>query len=172
MIALVLAGLSAKCLDAVNVRRASTLQGVHFFWNLKRTPQASVVDDELKEPECMVGRLGALRQDKFFKVAIDRHGQFFTVWLRQKQSDMSKCVSLASSHRHHCAHPSLGRRAFDLGCGNGATANLLFECYEVTGIDISESGIALARQRFPHLKLHIRNVYEDLADIYVNSLWS
>jgi 2-polyprenyl-3-methyl-5-hydroxy-6-metoxy-1,4-benzoquinol methylase len=59
------------------------------------------------------------------------------------------------------------RRAFDLGCGNGATANMLFELgYEVTGVDLSESGIALARRNFPHVKLHIGNVYDDLAETY------
>jgi SAM-dependent methyltransferase len=45
---------------------------------------------------------------------------------------------------------------FDLGCGDGATANPLSELrYEVTGIDLSESDIALAHKSFPHLKLHI-----------------
>jgi 2-polyprenyl-3-methyl-5-hydroxy-6-metoxy-1,4-benzoquinol methylase len=64
-------------------------------------------------------------------------------------------------------HPLPGRRVFDLGCGNGATANMLFELgYDVTGIDLSESGIALGRQSFPHLKLHVGNVYDDLADTY------
>jgi 2-polyprenyl-3-methyl-5-hydroxy-6-metoxy-1,4-benzoquinol methylase len=59
------------------------------------------------------------------------------------------------------------RRAFDLGCGNGSTANMLFELgYEVTGVDLSESGIALARRNFPHVKLHIGNVYDDLAETY------
>jgi 2-polyprenyl-3-methyl-5-hydroxy-6-metoxy-1,4-benzoquinol methylase len=59
------------------------------------------------------------------------------------------------------------RRAFDLGCGNGATANMLFELgYEVTGVDLSESGIALARRNFPHVKLDIGNVYDDLAETY------
>lgn len=59
------------------------------------------------------------------------------------------------------------RRAFDLGCGNGATANMLFGLgYRVTGIDISESGISVGTSRFPHLKLHIGSVYDDLASIY------
>jgi 2-polyprenyl-6-hydroxyphenyl methylase/3-demethylubiquinone-9 3-methyltransferase len=59
------------------------------------------------------------------------------------------------------------RRAFDLGCGNGATANMLCELgFDVTGIDISETGIARGRENFPHLKLHIGNVYDDLAEVY------
>src|ERR1700733_12034670 len=55
-------------------------------------------------------------------------------------------------------------RVFDLGCGSGATANMLSNLgFDLTGIDLSESGIALGRQNFPHLKLHIGNVYDDLA---------
>jgi 2-polyprenyl-3-methyl-5-hydroxy-6-metoxy-1,4-benzoquinol methylase len=64
-------------------------------------------------------------------------------------------------------HPLPDRRAFDLGCGNGATANMLFKLgYDVTGIDLSESGVALGCQSFPHLKLHVGSVYDDLADTY------
>lgn len=38
----------------------------------------------------------------------------------------------------------------DLGCGNGYMAGRLAKLgYEVTGIDASESGIAIARQHFP-----------------------
>jgi 2-polyprenyl-6-hydroxyphenyl methylase/3-demethylubiquinone-9 3-methyltransferase len=59
------------------------------------------------------------------------------------------------------------RRAFDLGCGNGATANMLYELgYQVTGVDVSESGIALARARFPHLKFQVGNAYDQLVAIY------
>jgi 2-polyprenyl-6-hydroxyphenyl methylase/3-demethylubiquinone-9 3-methyltransferase len=64
-------------------------------------------------------------------------------------------------------HPLSDRRAFDLGCGNGATANMLVKLgYDVTGIDLSESGVALGRQSFPYLKLHVGSVYDDLADTY------
>jgi len=38
--------------------------------------------------------------------------------------------------------------------------------FDMTGVDLSESGIALGRQSFPHLKLHVGNVYDDLADTY------
>ena len=58
-------------------------------------------------------------------------------------------------------------RAFDLGCGNGATAQMVSVLgFDVTGVDISESGIAIGRNRFPHLKLNIGDVYDELADIY------
>src|SRR5262245_12175836 len=64
-------------------------------------------------------------------------------------------------------HRGCDRRAFDLGCGNGTTANMLFQLgYDVTGIDVSESGIALGRNSFPHLNLHVGSVYDDLAEAY------
>src|SRR5262245_32896181 len=59
------------------------------------------------------------------------------------------------------------RRAIDLGCGNGATANMLSGLgFDVTGIDLSESGIALGRKSFPHLQLYIGDVCDDLARTY------
>src|SRR5450631_2809268 len=59
------------------------------------------------------------------------------------------------------------RRAFDLGCGNGATANMLSELgFDVAGIDLSESGIVLGTRNFPHLKLNVGNVYDDLVSTY------
>ena len=59
------------------------------------------------------------------------------------------------------------RRAFDLGCGNGATANMLSTLgFDISGVDISASGIALGLQNYPHLKLAIGNVYDELAQVY------
>jgi 2-polyprenyl-3-methyl-5-hydroxy-6-metoxy-1,4-benzoquinol methylase len=64
-------------------------------------------------------------------------------------------------------YPLSDRRVFDLGCGNGTTANMLFNLgYDVTGIDLSESGVALGRKSFPHLKLCTGNAYDELADTY------
>jgi 2-polyprenyl-6-hydroxyphenyl methylase/3-demethylubiquinone-9 3-methyltransferase len=64
-------------------------------------------------------------------------------------------------------HSFSDRRAIDLGCGNAATANMLSKLgFEVTGIDFSESGIALGRKNFPHLKPHIGNVCEELGEKY------
>jgi 2-polyprenyl-6-hydroxyphenyl methylase/3-demethylubiquinone-9 3-methyltransferase len=57
------------------------------------------------------------------------------------------------------------RRAFDLGCGNGSIcsslASLGFEC---TGVDMSESGIALAQAN--GVDAHIGSAYDDLASQY------
>lgn len=79
---------------------------------------------------------------------------------------------------YSCAHayllPAIERivaarkpaRIFDLGCGNGAVANRLSKYAPVTGIDISESGVRIARQSFPHLNIHVGSVYDDLARQY------
>src|SRR5450432_2258164 len=48
------------------------------------------------------------------------------------------------------------KRAFDLGCGNGATCNMLFDMgFQVTGVDPSESGIAIAKQAYPNIKARV-----------------
>lgn len=57
-----------------------------------------------------------------------------------------------------------GRRAFDLGCGNGATAGFLADRgFEVTGIDTSESGIEVARKSYPNCHFEVGSAYDDLA---------
>jgi len=53
-------------------------------------------------------------------------------------------------------------KALDLGVGNGRNATyLLSKSFEVTGVDISEEGIKILKQKFPHhpkLKLIIADV--------------
>lgn len=59
------------------------------------------------------------------------------------------------------------RRAFDLGCGNGATCAMLADLgFAPTGVDPSETGIALARDAFPSVRTHVGSAYDDLAAIY------
>jgi 2-polyprenyl-3-methyl-5-hydroxy-6-metoxy-1,4-benzoquinol methylase len=59
------------------------------------------------------------------------------------------------------------RRAFDLGCGNGATCGMLSDLgFAVTGVDISETGIAQARAAFPSVCAHVGSAYDDLAATY------
>ncbi len=56
-------------------------------------------------------------------------------------------------------------RAFDLGCGNGATCVFLKNLgFEVVGVDPSESGIAQAKSM--GLNSHIGSAYDDLAATY------
>jgi 2-polyprenyl-3-methyl-5-hydroxy-6-metoxy-1,4-benzoquinol methylase len=49
-----------------------------------------------------------------------------------------------------------GSRVLDVGCGNGFTAGQFLErgC-EVVGIDLSESGIELARQKYPNARFEV-----------------
>ena len=80
-----------------------------------------------------------------------------------------------------CAHPYLwpvlqreiaalrldDRRAFDVGCGNGATANILTQMgFDVTGIDPSEIGVGLATKAFPKIHAHVGSAYDDLRGTY------
>jgi len=73
---------------------------------------------------------------------------------------MEPIVSLLESHGGIDA-------IFEIGCGNGRTANYLSSRgYAVTGVDTSESGIAIAQAFYPHLQLAVGNGYDDLASIY------
>jgi 2-polyprenyl-3-methyl-5-hydroxy-6-metoxy-1,4-benzoquinol methylase len=59
------------------------------------------------------------------------------------------------------------RRAFDLGCGNGATCNMLSTLgFEATGVDTSESGVANGQKIYPHAKLAVGSAYDDLPSQY------
>ncbi len=53
------------------------------------------------------------------------------------------------------------RRICDLGCGNGYISGLLASRgYEVVGIDASESGTTIARERYPHARF-IRSLIDE-----------
>ena len=53
---------------------------------------------------------------------------------------------------------------FDLGCGNGATAEILQRHgYEVVGVDPSTSGIREAHRAYPNLQLFVGSAYDNLA---------
>lgn len=63
--------------------------------------------------------------------------------------------------------PAPGLRLFDLGCGNGTVAaHLAGLGWDVTGVDPSESGIAIANARYPNLPLHLGSAYDDLPGQY------
>jgi 2-polyprenyl-6-hydroxyphenyl methylase/3-demethylubiquinone-9 3-methyltransferase len=56
------------------------------------------------------------------------------------------------------------RSIFDLGCGNGAMAEILRRHgYEVVGVDPSTSGIREAHRAYPNLQLFVGSAYDDLA---------
>jgi 2-polyprenyl-3-methyl-5-hydroxy-6-metoxy-1,4-benzoquinol methylase len=59
------------------------------------------------------------------------------------------------------------RRVFEVGCGNGSMANALSKLgFKVSGIDLSEQGIAKANAAYPHLDLRVGSVYDDLRSQY------
>jgi SAM-dependent methyltransferase len=64
-------------------------------------------------------------------------------------------------------HKAEDRRIFEIGSGNGATANLLAGLgYDVTAIDPSREGIDLARRSFSGPSFHLGTGYDDLAATY------
>jgi len=65
------------------------------------------------------------------------------------------------------AIPQGHKRVFELGCGNGSVANELVRLgWDVSGVDSSEQGIALANARYPAIPLRIGSAYDDLATQY------
>jgi 2-polyprenyl-3-methyl-5-hydroxy-6-metoxy-1,4-benzoquinol methylase len=55
------------------------------------------------------------------------------------------------------------QKLFDLGCGNGSVANYFSKHCSVVGADLSKSAIQNAKIAYPHLRLELRSVYDDLA---------
>lgn len=54
-------------------------------------------------------------------------------------------------------------KILDAGCGNGAIAGRLAKLgYQVTGIDLSEDGIVIARKAYPKVRFEVASVYDDL----------
>jgi 2-polyprenyl-3-methyl-5-hydroxy-6-metoxy-1,4-benzoquinol methylase len=59
------------------------------------------------------------------------------------------------------------RRILELGCGNGSFAGLLAaKGYEVSAMDLSESGTEIARVAYPNVSFRKASVYEDLSEIW------
>jgi 2-polyprenyl-3-methyl-5-hydroxy-6-metoxy-1,4-benzoquinol methylase len=59
------------------------------------------------------------------------------------------------------------KRAFDLGCGNGATCDMLSkQGFDVVGVDTSSSGIEHAKGAFPQVTCEVGSAYDDLASRY------
>lgn len=59
------------------------------------------------------------------------------------------------------------KQAFDLGCGNGATCGFLNGMgFAVTGIDVSERGVAVARSAVPQARFFVGSGYDNLVATY------
>src|SRR5258708_7879278 len=57
------------------------------------------------------------------------------------------------------------KRLFELGSGNGAVAgSLARDGFEVTAVDVSRSGIEIARSAFPDVRFEVASAYDDLRD--------
>lgn len=58
-----------------------------------------------------------------------------------------------------------GARILDIGCGNGAlAAHFLARGMQVVGVDLSESGISIARKKYPQGRFEILNAEGDLLE--------
>jgi|SRR6185503_13122012 2-polyprenyl-6-hydroxyphenyl methylase/3-demethylubiquinone-9 3-methyltransferase len=63
--------------------------------------------------------------------------------------------------------PQNRKHIFELGCGNGAVADVLTRHgYQLTGVDVSVQGIQQAQRRHPHLSLQPGSAYDRLAGTY------
>ena len=63
--------------------------------------------------------------------------------------------------------PVTERRVFEIGSGNGATANLLVRLgYNVVGVDPAIEGVELARRSYPDATFNLGTAYDDLAKTY------
>lgn len=59
------------------------------------------------------------------------------------------------------------KRVFELGCGNGHITNQISKLgFDITAVDTSESGIAVAKESYPACSFHVGSAYDDLANIY------
>jgi len=56
-----------------------------------------------------------------------------------------------------------GVSILDVGCGNGAIAGRLAKMgHKVTGVDLSEDGIVIARKAYPDVRFEVASAYDDL----------
>ncbi|MDO8357088.1 MAG: methyltransferase domain-containing protein [Nitrospirota bacterium] len=63
--------------------------------------------------------------------------------------------------------PTVHKRVFEVGCGNGAVADVLTrQGYLVTGVDASAQGIEQAKRRYPQSNLQLGSAYDPLAETY------
>ena len=79
----------------------------------------------------------------------------------------------AGCHHHSYTWPALlrvlpppdaAKSIFEIGCGNGAAAAMLAQRgYAVSGVDISEEDIRVARSTPSGSRLHVGSAYDDLA---------
>ena len=85
------------------------------------------------------------------------------LWLKFLYPSHTNAYILPEVEKIICSEAVIDKRVFEVGCGNGATAARLNELgYEVTAIDVSQSGIEQAKKRPGQIRFEERSVYEDL----------
>src|SRR5262245_38306402 len=64
------------------------------------------------------------------------------------------------------AEPAV-KRVLDAGCGNGSfTASLAEAGFDMYGVDLSPSGIEVARETYPDLQFRRASVYDDFSAVF------
>jgi len=62
--------------------------------------------------------------------------------------------------------PSGKLKILDAGCGNGFIAGRLADMgHQVTAFDLSEDGIAIAKEKYPNVRFDVRSVYDEVNDL-------
>jgi SAM-dependent methyltransferase len=120
------------------------------------------------------GRLPSLGQDydEAHRRYVERIGAGGEVWLRTKPFSVPPGYELRECLRtftHIVDRLGLGVRAqvLDVGCGPGWLSEFLARCgYWVTGVDISEDMVRIARERLAALKEPIGEGIEALAEFH------
>ncbi|MGH3028933.1 MAG: class I SAM-dependent methyltransferase, partial [Gaiellaceae bacterium] len=120
------------------------------------------------------GRLPSLGQDynEAHRRYVERVGEAAELWLRTKPfsappgRELVECLRVFS---HIVAQLDLGVRAqvLDVGCGPGWLSELLARCgYAVTGVDVSEDMVGIARERIAAIDAPIGQGVEPLAEFH------
>jgi SAM-dependent methyltransferase len=120
------------------------------------------------------GRLPSLGQDfsEAHRRYVERVGPGGELWLRTKPFSVPPGYELRECLRtftHIVDRLGLGVRAqiLDVGCGPGWLSEFLARCgYWVTGVDVSEDMVSIARQRIAAIKEPIGEGIEPLAEFH------
>jgi SAM-dependent methyltransferase len=120
------------------------------------------------------GRLPSLGQDytEAHRRYVERVGEAAELWLRTKPfsvppgRELIECLRVFS---HIVSRLDLGMRAqvLDVGCGPGWLSEFLARCgYAVTGVDVSEDMVEIARERIAAIDAPIGQGVEPLAEFH------
>ena len=121
------------------------------------------------------GRLPSLGQNytEAHRRYVERLGTSGELWLRTKPFSVPPTRELVECLRvfsHITARLDLGVRAqvLDVGCGPGWLSEFLARCgYAVTGVDVSEDMVEIARERITAIDRPIAQGVEPLAEFHV-----